>query len=81
MDENRVDHLRRQLRAWEVDGLAASALEACRPLSVFGAQALYFAQPFLAPFVSESDLTALAQWLDDPDTLPGLAHRLTEEAQ
>lgn len=81
MDENRVDHLRRHLHAWGLNGLAASMLEASRPLAPFGSQALYFAQPFLAPFVAESELTALAHWLDDPAALPALAQRLTEEAK
>ena len=80
MDENRVAAVVRRLRAWEMNGLAASLLEAGGPLGVLGAQAIYFAQPFLTPFVVEDEVTAFAQWLENPAALRALAHRLTEEA-
>ena len=81
MDENRVANLVRHLRAWELDGLATSLLEVSSPLAVFGAQALYFTQPFLAPFAAESEVTALARWLENPAALHHLARRLAQEAE
>ncbi len=80
MDTRHWDSLTRRLRAWGLNGVAASLLEASGPLTVLGAQALYFANPFLTPFAAEDDVTALAHLLEDPAAVQRLAHRLAEEA-
>ena len=79
MMESRVAELARKLRAWGLNGLAASALETAGPLAFLGAQALYFMGPALAPFAPEDEVTALAHLLEDPASVQALAERLHEE--
>ena len=49
-----------------VKDLIAVLLEALGPLSVLGAQLVYFGQPFFDPFFSEGYLDVLADTLEDP---------------
>jgi hypothetical protein len=80
MTEERVAGLARRLRAWGLNGLAASLLESGGPLAFLGAQALYFVGPTLAPFAPEDEVTALARLLEDPASVQALAQRLEEDA-
>jgi hypothetical protein len=50
-----------------LEGLAAWFLEAAGPLSILGAQALHFGEPFLSPAIPGKQLEALACLLEDTD--------------
>ncbi len=56
----------RLLQQWGVTNGLAGILEACGPLSLFGAQMLYLGQPFLKQAFPEDHLNALVQLLEDP---------------
>jgi hypothetical protein len=57
--------------------LAAGLLEAgAGPLGFLAAQGLYVAQPALGLLVDEERLARLADWLEHPADLNGLADRL-----
>lgn len=79
IEEDRITEFARRLRAWGLNGMAASVLEAGGPLAFLGAQALYFVGPTLAPFAPEDDVLALARLFEDPASVHALAERLTEE--
>lgn len=79
MDKNRLESWARHLRAWGLNGLAATLLESAGPAAFLGAQALYFASPTLTPFAPEAEITALADWLEDPLALQTFAQQLAEE--
>jgi hypothetical protein len=53
------------LQRWGVDGLAASLLETAGPLTVFGAQFLYVAQPLLGQALPTEHFEELARLLED----------------
>ena len=55
------------LRRYQLDGFAAWALDAGRPLAVLSAQALYFGRPFIGESAG-----ALARTLKSDDELPRL---------
>ena len=80
MTDNRFAELIFRLRAWGLNGFAATLLESAGPLPFLGAQALYAAGPMLTPFVPEDEVTALAHLLEDPDALQSLAERLNQES-
>lgn len=67
-----------QLRAWQLDGLAASFLDAAEPLSVLGAQMLYVAQPALGVFLPREDVGQLARLLEDPANLVWMREALID---
>jgi len=48
------------LQHWGIDQVVADLLEVTGPLSIFLAQGLYLSQPFLASFLPEDQLQALA---------------------
>jgi hypothetical protein len=50
---------------WGVEEFVASILEAMGPVSVLGAQAVYFCQPFARKDFADSHMTALANLLED----------------
>jgi len=54
------------LRRHGLEGLAAWALEAAGPLTVLGAQVLYFGSPLLRPALPKVQVEALAGLLEDP---------------
>jgi hypothetical protein len=53
------------LQRWGVDGLAASFLEVAGPLTVFGAQIVYIAQPMIGQAAPQAHLDELARLLED----------------
>lgn len=53
------------LRQHKLDGLVAWLLEALGPFTLVFAQCLYVGLPFLRPTVSQSQLDALADLLED----------------
>ena len=63
------------LHRWKLESLAAWLLEAGEPLTLLGAQALYFAQPLLG--AGAADLAAL---LEDREEVCAFASFLDEEA-
>jgi len=75
--EQRLDAWRDRLRAWGLDGLAASLLEAAEPLGPIGAQALYVAQPTLRLFMPSETVGRWAELLEDPATVAWMRDRLT----
>jgi len=66
-----------RLRAWGLEGLVTSLLEAAEPLSPLGAQALYVAQPALGVFLPADSVGRWARALEDPATLAWLRAGLT----
>ena len=67
------------LRRYRVEHLAAWALEAAGPLTVFGAQALYLGSPLLRPAFSNGQVEALANLLEDRNELEAFTALLREE--
>lgn len=63
------------LRRLKLDGLAAWCLEAAGPLTVLGAQAVYFTQPFL----SGKKLNTLALMLEEDEETQAFARYLRGE--
>lgn len=54
------------LRQHGLDGLVAWLLEAAGPLTVVGAQLVYFTSPLLRPAMSSSQVSDLAELLENP---------------
>jgi hypothetical protein len=55
------------LHRWWVSQVAAAFLEAAGPLSVLGAQLIYFGQPLLRQAVPDGSLRVLAETLETPE--------------
>ncbi len=55
------------LRQRGIDGLAAWLLEAAGPLTILGAQALHFGEPFLRPALPGGQIQELANLLEETD--------------
>jgi hypothetical protein len=64
-----------RLRHWKLDSFAAWLLEAGGPFTLLGAQALYFANPF----VSGKQIEVLAQMLEEEEEVHAFANFLREE--
>jgi len=79
LDDSRITHIVNALKSWRLNGMAAALLESGGPLAFLGAQAVYFAEPLLSPFVPGDDLAALARVLEDPGAVQSLANRLAED--
>jgi len=75
--QSRADwpHWAESLRRFKLDGLASWLLEAGAPLTVLGAQALYFSQPF----VGEKPLASLAHMLEEEEETQAFARYLRGE--
>lgn len=56
----------------------ASILENLGPLALFGAQLVYLGQPLLAPLVKPDRMEALANMLEDPDSIHSFIKILRE---
>jgi len=69
------------LRRLGLENLAAWALEAARPLTVLGAQALYLGAPLLRPAFSNAQVGALAHLLEDDEEMRAFASFLREEGK
>jgi hypothetical protein len=69
----------KSLRRLGLEGMAAWALEAAGPLTVLGAQVLYFGGPLLRPALSNGQVEALAGLLEDHDAVQAFAAFLREE--
>jgi hypothetical protein len=67
------------LRQRGLGNLAAFVLEAAGPLTVLGAQALYFSDPLLRPALTDVQRDALANLLEDRDEALAFAAYLREE--
>ena len=67
------------LRQRGLEGLAAWALEAAGPLAILGAQALYLSRPLLRPALSDTQLAALADLLEDMDAMRDFSTFLREK--
>jgi hypothetical protein len=68
------------LRRHQLDDLVAWLLEAAGPFSILGAQALLLGGPLLAPAVSENQVAALAEMLEDGKQSRDFAAYLRKEA-
>jgi hypothetical protein len=55
------------LRQRGLEGLVAWLLEAAGPLTILGAQALHFGEPFLRPAIPVNQLEELAHLLEETD--------------
>ena len=64
------------LRRLKLDGIVAWLLEAGGPLSLLGAQALYFSQPF----IGGGKIQAFANMLEDDQEVLAFANYLRGEA-
>ncbi len=53
------------LHRWGLEEVVAALLEALGPLTLVGAQAVYFSQPFLGALLPDRQIAALAQVLED----------------
>ena len=80
MNDGHIMELTNRLRAWGLNGFAASLLESAGPLTLLGAQALYAVGPMLNPLLPEDEVTALARLLEDPASIQALADRLNQES-
>jgi len=63
-------------------GIAAQLIDAvgaASPLAIFGAQAIYFGQPFVQGTLPDGHMQALAQLLEDQSELHNFAAFLREE--
>jgi len=67
------------LRQRGLGNLAAFVLEAAGPLTVLGAQALYFSDPLLRPALTDVQRDALANLLEDRDEALAFVAYLREE--
>jgi hypothetical protein len=67
------------LRRHGLENLAAFTLEAAGPLTVLGAQALYFSGPLLRPALTDVQRDALADLLEDRNEALAFAAFLREE--
>ena len=63
------------LRRLKLDGLASWLLDAGAPLTILGAQALYFSEPF----VGEKSLSSLAHMLEEEEETQAFARYLRGE--
>jgi hypothetical protein len=63
------------LRRFKLDGLASWLLEAGAPLTVLGAQALYFSQPF----IGGKKWNSFARMLEEDDEVQAFARYLRGE--
>ena len=59
--------------------MAAWALEAAGPLTVIGAQLVYFGSPLLRPALTDAQCNALADLLEDRSETQAFAAFLREE--
>ena len=75
--QSRADwsHWAESLRRFKLDGLASWMLEAGAPLTVLGAQALYFSQPFLGG----KQWTSFAHMLEEDEEVQAFARYLRGE--
>lgn len=75
------DALIEEIALWvEKAGLAepvVAFLEAHKPLAFLGSQAIAFLQPFLSPFLTNTE--RLIALLEDPENVERLLNRLTAE--
>ena len=67
------------LNRWGLKSLAATFLEALGPLSLLGAQVVYVGQPVLNTFLSNNQLAAFANLLEDPQATQSFVSILREE--
>ena len=70
----------RRLRRWGLDRFAAAFLEASGPFNLIGAQLVYLGQPVLSSLVSDQQLNALAQVLEDPGRTQAFIECLREDS-
>jgi len=68
-----------RLHGWGMQNLAAVLLESLGPLTVLGAQLVYFGQPFVQPFIRGERVTMLAQMLEEPAQTHQFVSILREE--
>jgi len=83
MQPHDVSDLRSSWPAWAdslrrrgLDDLVAWLLDAAGPLSILGAQALYFGGPFLRPAIPDRQLKALAHLLENSAEGQAFVHYL-----
>ncbi len=61
-----------------MQGFVASLLEAAGPLTLLGAQAVYFSQPFLAGLDGQGHLKSLAKMLENAKETDAFVNYLRE---
>ena len=69
----------RLLQRWGIEDLASFILEAVGPLAFIGAQAIYMGQPFLGRSDSNGKLQALAELLEDQQSIKDFTAFLRED--
>ncbi|MCB2178717.1 hypothetical protein KQH61_04820 [bacterium] len=70
-----------RLQQWRVHQVAATLLEASRPLNTVGAQLVYITQPILSSLVPQEKIITLAELLEEPSNTQAFIRYLREEAQ
>ena len=69
----------RTLQRWHLEKITASFLEACGPLTIVGAQLLYFSEPFLDWALPGEHLQAVAEMFENPKDVKDFTDLLREE--
>ena len=70
----------KKVHRWGLGTWTAALLEAVGPLAMFGAQAVYIAQPFVSSILPSDHLNALTDLLEQPDQTRAFITLLREEA-
>ncbi|MGD2251669.1 MAG: hypothetical protein PVF70_02010 [Anaerolineales bacterium] len=78
-DPSVSDRLVRKLRRLGLDGIASVLLEVAGPLTLLGAQTVYFVEPLLGR--RGGMLTDIARLLEDPAEVTALRQRLAGEEE
>ena len=68
------------LRQWGVQDWVASLLEAVGPLTILGAQMVYFSQPLWSRMLPEDYLAAAARLLEQPSMTQAFVQSLRESS-
>ncbi len=76
-DSNR--DLAQRITALGLAPFAQLILQACRPLALPAAQAIWMAQPTLSLLWRPHQVATWAQFLEDPEQIKGLIHHLESE--
>jgi hypothetical protein len=68
-----------KLHSWGLGGWTASILENAGPLTWLGAQIVYLGQPLLSQAAPKSQIQALVELLEDPESAKTFIGMLKEE--
>jgi hypothetical protein len=69
-----------KLNRWGIGDFVAALLEAAGPLTLMGAQVIYFGKPFMGDIIPARHLEALTDLLEDPGQTRAFTAFLREES-